>query len=1070
VQPKHLRCQPMLVLVFGSVFSCWSQTAQITGRITDPTDRIVPEAAVILTNVDTGIDRRVTSNDQGYFTFPLLNPGHYQMTVRKEGFQTINRPGIVLETGQVARIDFTLQVGAVAESVIVSATVPLLASESATIGQVIGNRKILDLPLNGRDFTQLATLTPGAISRGTNGTTESPILSVNGARVSKTVFMIDGANASSQYYDGAAVVPSVDAIQEFKVQSNSFSAEYGQGTGVVNIMLRSGTNELHGSVFEFLRNEVFDARNFFNSSGVRPPLKQNQFGFTLGGPVVLPHLINGRDKTFFFTDYEGTRLRRPVTNNNPVATAAMRSGDFSGRRTLQDPLLNPRAPFADNRIPASRLSPQAGYFLQFYPEPNTPGGTFVYSPTRENSVDRFDVRMDHRFSETDSLAGSYSLHGSTGLIPGQFAANGAETLSLRRQLANVSEIHGFSPNMFNEFRAAYVRIARLQSPQGLGTNHTVLSGIGGFEDHSRSFPGFPGLTISNYLSFAGNTFRPLNFRDNNYQLMDNLTWIRGKHALKAGILYRAYSSINFNAGLNRGVFTFTGTYTGDPFADFLLGLPFNSQRSFPRDAYGISRISNQNFFIQDDWKVTPRLTLGLGLRYELDHQPVDLHMQAASVDPVSRQVVVLSDSQGNLNLNGQQVTRFLYPLFADVIVPSSKVGLPGSLRRLDQNNFAPRVSVAWRRAEDLVVRAGYGVFYGLVQGNRTQSTAFVNPPFLADELSNLNTTPIPTMTLANIFPSASQGFSLLPLSFFQIDPDVRDPYIQEWNVAVQKVIGKILSLEAAYVGSKGTKLEYSRPLNIPRPGPGVVQNRRPWTRFSSGTYVDNSSYSNYNAFQAKVEIKYWRGLSLLGSYAFAKSIDNLSGDVQGFSSQDPENDRAEKGSSDFDVKQRFVTSANYALPLGAGWTGLAGHLARGWELGGILSLQTGLPFTPSISTDSANTGTSRRPDRIGDGAVERRTLARDFDPTAYRLPAQYSYGNSGRNILYRRGFKNLDLVVLRRFKLGERASLQFRAEFFNFTNTPAFGAPVSNIQSATVGQILSAGEPRDIQFALKLSF
>jgi len=1066
----YLHRQILLLLTLGSVFTCWSQTAQITGRITDSTDRVVPDASVDLANVDTGIEKTAASNDQGYYTLPLLNPGRYRMTVRKDGFQTINRPEFALETGQVARMDFALQVGVIAESVTVSAAAPLLASESAVVGQVIGSQKILDLPLNGRDFTQLATLAPGAISRGTTSTIGSPILSVNGARASKTVFMIDGANVSSQYYDGAAVVPSVDAIQEFKVQSNSFSAEYGQGSGMVNITLRSGVNEPHGSVFEFVRNEVFDGRNFFNSTGVRPRLKQNQFGYTFGGPVTIPRIIRGRDKTFFFTDYEGTRLRRPVTNNTPVPSTSMRAGDFSGRPAIQDPLATPRAPFAGNRIPANRLASQATYFLPFYPEANTPGGTFVYSPTRTNGINRFDIRMDHRISSADSLSGTYSFQGSSGFTPGQFAANGAADLSLRRQLATASHIHAFGPDIFNELRASYVRIARLQSPQGLGTNHTVLSGIGGFEEHASSFPGFPGLTISNFLSFNAQNNSPLSFRDNNYQLTDNLTWIRGAHAFKAGFLHRAYSSLNFNAGLCRGVFTFTGTYTGNPFADFLLGLPFNSQRSFPRDAYGISRIANQNLFFQDDWKITPRLTLGLGLRYELNHQPVDLHQQAASVDPVARQVVVLSDGQGNMIVNGQQVGRFLFPLFADVIVPSSKVGLPDSLRRLDKNNFAPRLSLAWRASESLVWRIGYGVFYGLVQGNRTQSTAFVNPPFLADELSNLNTTPVPTKTLANIFPSAAKGFNLVPLSFFQINPDVRDPYIQEWNLTAQKVVAKVLSLEGAYVGSKGTKLEFSRPLNIPLPGSGVVQGRRLWTRFSSGTYVDNSSYSSYNALQGKIEMKSWRGLSVLASYAFAKSIDNLSSDAQGFSSQDPLNDRGEKGVSDFDVRQRFVTSANYVLPLGASWRGIAGHIARGWELGGILTFQTGFPFSPSISTDIANTGTSRRPDRVGNGAISDRTLLRDFDPSAFRMPVQYTYGDSGRNVLYCRGFKNLDTVVLRRFKLWERASLQFRAEFFNVTNTPAFGAPTSNIQSATVGQILSAGEPRDIQFALKLAF
>src|SRR5207302_901612 len=287
------------------------------------------------------------------------------------------------------------------------------------------------------------------------------------------------------------------------------------------------------------------------------------------------------------------------------------------------------------------------------------------------------------------------------------------------------------------------------------------------------------------------------------------------------------------------------------------------------------------------------------------------HNQMASTDPVLRQIVVASDSQGRINTNGQQVGQFLYPLFADVIVPSSKVGLGPSLRNLDKNNFAPRFGAAWRAGNNLVVRAGYGVFYGLIQGNRSESTGIVNPPFLADELSNFNTTPVPTKTLANMFSPVSQGLNLVPLSFFQIDPNMSDPYIQEWNVTVQKVVGGFLSLEAGWVGSKGTKIEFSRPINVPAPGPGTIQNRRLWTRFASGTYVENGGYSSYHAFQGKLEIRNWRGLTLLSSYAFAKSMDNLSGDNQGFSSQDPSNNNAEKAVSDYDdVKQRFVNSVN----------------------------------------------------------------------------------------------------------------------------------------------------------------
>jgi hypothetical protein len=363
---------------------------------------------------------------------------------------------------------------------------------------------------------------------------------------------------------------------------------------------------------------------------------------------------------------------------------------------------------------------------------------------------------------------------------------------------------------------------------------------------------------------------------------------------------------------------------------------------------------------------------------------------------------------------------------------------------------------------------GYGIFYGLIQGNRAESTGIVNAPFLADELSNFNTTPVPTKTLANMFSPVSQGLNLVPLNFFQIEPDTRDPYFQEWNFTIQKSIASTISVEGAWVGSKGTHVEFSRPVNVPPPGAGDIQARRLWPRFASGTYVENSAYCTYNAFQMKVEMRAWRGLSWLNSYSYAKSLDNLSSDVQGFASQDPNNNNGEKGASDYDVRHRYVLSANYAMPFAKGRHGMWSQVVKNWEIGSIFTVQSGLPFTPSIATDPANTGTSLRPDRISSGVVEPRNLARDFDPSAFRVPQQFTFGNSGRNILYRRGFKNWDFIAARNFPLRERLRLQFRGEFFNLTNTPPFGGPVTNIQAGNVGQILSAGEPRSIQLALKL--
>jgi hypothetical protein len=1057
------------VLVFGA--RVFGQTAAITGVITDAGGGAVGDAVVTARNAGTGIKSEVQTKYEGYYTFPRLDPGDYEITVRKSGFRMATRSAFKLDVGQVARVDMSLTVGDIAESVTVAAEAPIVASETATVQQVIGSQKIVDLPLNGRDFTQLATLVPGAVSRGLQSSEQAHQISINGMRNSKTEFMLDGASVSNQYFDVPSIEPSVDAIQEFSVQSNSLAAEYGKGTSVINIVLKSGTNQVHGALFEFLRNQLLDARNFFNATSVRPPVKLNQFGFTLGGPVVIPPLYHGRDKTFIFGDYEGTRGRTAVTNNNLVPTAAQQHGDFSALSTpILDPLMTPKTPFAGNIIPANRLSPQSTFFLPFYPQANTAQGLFNYVPSSRNTVDKFDIRADHYFSNTDSITGTYSFNQVLNYAPGAFPANGAVLQSVRRQAAAVSETHSFGPATLNELKINYVRTRESNSAQGLGTNYTVQSGIGGFAEQSSAFPGFPGLSISGYLGFNENAFVPIIFRDNTREISDSVTWVRGAHAFKAGGLFRYYDTATVNAAHSRGNFIFNTTYTGNSFADFLLGLPFQAQRTFPRNEFGIAPMRNEHAFFQDDWKVTRTITLNLGLRYEVNNPPTVLHNQMASTDPILQQIVVASTSDGAINYKGQQIGQFLYPLFAQYIVPSSKVGLGPSLRHNDWNNFAPRAGLAWRVGNDFVIRMGYGVFYGLIQGNRSESTGIVNPPFLADELSNFNTTPVPTKTLANIFAPVQQGLNLVPLSFFEIDPNMADPYIQEWNFTLQKAIKGVLSLEGGWVASKGTKIEFSRPINIPDPGPGVIQNRRLWPVFASGTYVEDSGYSTYNSLQVKAQVRSWHGLSFLSSYAFAKSIDNLSSDVQGFSSQDPRNNNAEKAASDYDQKHRWVTSLNYALPVAKNRRDFIGRLAQGWELGSIVTVQSNTPYTPSITSDPANTGNSKRPNRIASGNLAGPTINLWFNPAAFTVPAAFTYGNSGRNILYGPSHFNWDALAMRMFQIKERLRLQFRGEFFNFTNTASFNGPVTNIQASNAGHITSAGAPRDIQLALKLLF
>jgi outer membrane receptor protein involved in Fe transport len=1055
------------ILLCASPSLLLGQAAQITGLVTDTSGASVPQAAVTAKNLATGIESRTLTNETGNFTIPQLNPGSYSLSVAKKGFNTIVRSPIKLDIAQIVRVDFTLNVGNVTQNVTVSAATSLLQTQNAAMGQVIGPTQVVDLPLNGRNFLQLATLTPGALASGGGFFLANNTVRINGMRASNTIYSIDGVNSTDQTFSGVTLLPPPDAIQEFKVQTNTLDAKYGLGGAVVNVELKSGTNQVHGDAYEFLRNDALDARNFF--ALLRPPLRQNQFGFTLGGPIK-------RNRAFFFGDYQGTRINRGETFNSVIPTAAMRQGDFSGLKPLMNPFTG--QPFSNNQIPSGMFSPQTTFFLKFIPLPNTPEGTYVQSPTDNNSTNQFDVRTDYQLRSVDSLKVSYSFQRESDVAPGAFPQNGGLTTEVRSQRAGLGWEHSFGPATVNELTFGYNRIVYPGTEQGNGINYTVEAGIGGFDQTSAEFPGFPGLNISGYTGISGNAFRPIRIRENQWVLGDNLTLVRGKHTVEAGFDARWFALDSFNAAFSRGNFSFTGTYTGDGFADFLLGLPFVGSRDFPRNLFGnFSR--DQAFYLQDNWKVTPRLSLNLGLRYPLLHPITALHNQMASVNPGANQIVVASTPSGAINTNAQQVTAILLPLFSSQIVPSSKVGIPPSLRYTNYDYFDPRLGLAWDAGRGFVWRLGYAIVHSEEEGNRNVSEGIVNPPFIADALAQFNTTPVPAFTIANLFqPITSQQYTLGPLNYFQVDPNRPFPYFQQWNVTLQKVLAKVVSVEAGYVGSKGTHLPFSYLLNVPSPGPGAIQPRRPYPGWGPGTYIMNADNNVYHALQTKAELRGWKGLNLLATYTWSKGLDYQpqgTSEVEYSNVQNPACQFVcERGLDTLNLTNRFTLGAVYSLPFLKNRTDIVGQALGGWRVTSIVTAQSGFPFTPTIGTDPANTGTSMRPNRIGNGALPNPTIQDWFNVAAFAVPAPFTFGNSGVNILNGPGLTDWDFGLFKDFSLGtlrEGTRLEFRAEFFNFTNTPSFSNPVTNIQSSAAGKILGTSDnPREIQFALKLYF
>jgi hypothetical protein len=1067
--------------LFATGLICWllllssltaAPSGTILGTVQDPSAGIISGAKVTATNKATGQSRSTTTDGQGNFVLSAMPIGTYTVSSSAAGFKQSVVANLILQVDQQARVDFSLEVGDTATSVDVLTTVPLLNTDASAVGQVVENKKIVDLPLNGRNFTQLAALTPGALTTQVTGQagplTGSTKVQIAGGQSSKTEFLIDGISSQEQGLDGVQFVPSVDAIDEFKVQSNSFAAEYGRGTAVVNATIKAGTNDYHGVLFHFLRNEKLDARNFFAPS--KGAYKQNQFGGTLGGPII-------RNKLFFFGNYEGNKIRRGLTRNTLVPLGAYRAGDFSSLSTvIRNPIT--REPFPNNQIPASLISPAAANLLQYIPAPNTAASTIAYIAGRPLDAHQGNGRLDYQVTPNDLVYFRYSRNVQEDINPGPVPQSGELALQSRAHNAALNYTKIIGSRIINEARAGYTHLYTYGVPQGLGTNYTTQAGIRGFNETSATFPGFPNINVTGYgILISTLQFRPAIAPFETRQLLDNVSIIQGRHSIKAGVDFRQFHYAEENGGTaSRGLFNYTGVYSGNGFADYLLGYPNTGTRSYPTNQFGLTD-RQYHYFVQDDFKVSSRLTINMGLRYEWNTIPMADNAQTGIFDFQTGKIIIGTLPDGTINLRTQQVAPIVYPFYKDRFVLAKDIGLPRLVQRQSHNQFAPRFGFAWRpfNGNRTVIRGGYGIFYLLARGNSNASYQSYSLPFIYDD-TKTNTTPIPTFTTESFFDSP---FALGTPRIVGMDFVLRSPYAQQWNFAVQRELLRNLTMDVAYVANKGTRLEQTFRENYVLPGPGSVQPRRPFPEFGNGDRFSNAASSNYHSLQVKVEKRYSAGLSFLTAYTWSKLIDNTNVDSQG-TVQDPRNFNLERAVGNFDATHRLVTSFGYELPFGAGQKfgstlpGIARTLIGGWQIGGITQYQSGFPFTPTMgSPDPANVGGTyaRRPNRIGSGEIEDWTVERYFDITAFAVPAQFTIGNSGRNILRGPGIANWDLSLFKNTTINERYRLQFRWEVFNAFNTPQFLNP-SNITDVggPNGRITSARDPRLMQLAMKLYF
>ena len=1088
---KRRQEQLVLFLALGSLLFIASATARaqvttadLVGTIKDSSGAVVPGVTVALTNEATGVSRSTTSGDGGTYSFTSLQPGRYRLTAELQGFRRIERTGVELQVNQRAQIDLDLEIGLVSESLLIQGTAPLLETQSSVLGSVIEEKQVRDLPLNGRNFVQLATLSTGVSGAGSgmrgtimSGTRPDDLrpgteLFVNGNRENSNNYLYDGIDNNTRLTLVIVMRPNVEAIKEFKVQTNLFSAEQGRNPGgQVNVVTKSGGNTRHGAIYEFLRNDRFDANNYFadRAGQEKPPFKQNQFGGAISGPIIT-------NKTFYFADYDGFRQTLGRVFVNTVPTAKMRQGDFSELPgTIYDPLTTvvlpggamTRQPFPGNIIPRDRWDPVTAKLMNAYPAPTSPAlaNNLITTPSRTQDWNQFDVRVDHTQSERNNYLARYSWSKTATVnpytfapvqIPGVSKAVGlgnedtfAGPSNLLAEHAVFGWVHVFSPRLVLDSRGGYNHfdLNFTQADVAPGDQLGEQLGVPNANQQDKQ-NGMPIFSPSGYTGIGQSRSLPILRHEKAFQYVTNLIVTGDEHTIKAGFDVRRRHMGEFQTNRGNGRFNFAPNITNNPanntgghvMASFLLGAPSLIEQDYLLADAAI-RTTEYSVYVADDWRSTEKLTLNIGLRYELDTPATETSNQWANFDPTTATVLIAGR-------NGV----------------SDTAGVKTFTKA-----FAPRLGFAYQIAQRTVVRGGAGIFWNTAGhgGNALRLQRHVpfgpiysfNPgtQFVTRRVSDgFPTIPPLDLTLADN-PSGS---------VIGVDPNYQPGYAEQFNLTVERELPWSVLLKTSYVGNLGRHLDTTYNLNQAVPGSGPVNNRRPFfavrPTLADVTWAVSDGTAEYHALQFSATKRLSHGLSGLLSYTWGHSIDTVGqsfgGGADGPLPQDPRNRLADRGNSPFDIRHRLTIAWNYALP-------------RNWQVNGINTFQTGLPFTPTLNAPTVNTGTGSRPDRIGDGTLSDPTVDRWFDTSAFATPAPFTYGNSGRNILYGPGRVNFDFSVFKEFGIRQGTRLQFRAECFNLFNIAQFDLPNAAIGAGNAGTITSiVGTPRQIQFGAKVTF
>ena len=1080
---KRLFCSIIATIAFLSLSSSLSNayaqgapTGVITGVVKDEAGAVVAGARITAVNPGTSASFQAVANDTGIYTLRALPAGSYSVTAEKDGFKKALQESVVVRVNEEVRLDVTLSVGAVSEVQTIVSQATTVDTISSTLKNVIDQRRINELPLNGRNPTSLMLLVAGVqqdrsdLLSGTTYPGVTPVSS-NGGRGNTTNYVLDGGSNNDHYSNAPNPTPNPDALQEFSVQTNNFSAEYGRNLGaVVNAVTKSGTNQFHGSAFEYLRHHSVNASNFF-TPGRSDGLKRNQFGATVGGPLWLPEKLfgpagyNGRDRTFFFFSFQGTRQRQaPAGSTAIVPTEAQRRGDFSSFTTqLRNPFNNGQ-PFPNNQIPTNLFNPIAKKIIdERLPLPTEASGLLRYSVPIKLDDNQYLARADHQIGANHRIYGRFWLSQASQppyLDPANYLAQSFGRV-WRNTVVSINDTHTFSSRFINNAVFTFNRTNndnfQIYPPSlvSLGSRY-----------YNDDVPQYH-LTVNGY--FTLNTGDTNTFLRNEFQIADTARLSLGRHDLSFGGDYSYGQGDIVNNFRANGQFGWANSagFTGDALADFFLG-------KFGTFTQGIGEYKNTRFdylglFVQDNLRVNSRLTLNVGLRWDPFSPYTDVNGHLAGFRPGNQSRVYANAPSG-----------VLYP---------GDDGFPDGGYNTTWMNFGPRFGFAY----DLFgngktsLRGGYGVFYDHPNTISTNSAANQGPfgTILSFNGANVNSFTDPYAGRDNPFPLSRNPKSdvtfPLPHTVFSYDPDFRNGYLQSWNLSVEREIFPSALLRVAYAGSKGTRLAILRELNAAVYAPGATtattNQRRPLAPvFSNLTNVEATGNSTYHSMQTTFDKRFSRGLSVLASYTWSRSIDDSSENKQtGVSRTNPFNQRFDKGPSNFDHTHIFTASWLWELPVRFDQR-TVNALIGGWNLTGILSLQTGYPFTVTSGVDNARTGTGgQRPDqlkdwRLPDGRSRGEKVLQWFDTSAFVVNALGTYGTTGRNSLRGPGSTTLNLGLHKDFPIRESLKLQFRFETFNALNNVNLGLPNGNRSAATFGRITAAGDPRILQFALRMAF